>query len=79
MSIRVVYKQGVFQPTEPVELPENWVGTVVDTPAAERPRSSFTFTKKATWKTLERFRGTLGELPEDPVEWQRRMRDEEWL
>lgn len=79
MTIRVVYESGVFRPVEPVELPEMWVGEVVDVAAPAPPKSSFKFTKNATWDTLDRFRGTIQEMPEDPAEWQRRMRDEEWL
>jgi len=72
MTIRAVYENGVFRPTEPVELPEHSevrVETDLLMPASPR--------KAMTAADLEKFRGKL-KITEDPVAWQRRIRDEEW-
>ena len=71
MRIHAIYENGVFRPPEPVDLPEH-APVIVLAQAAATPR-------RATVADLERLRGTLASWPDDPVEGQRRMRDQEWL
>jgi predicted DNA-binding antitoxin AbrB/MazE fold protein len=73
MMINAIYENGVFRPTEPVDLPERTPVTV------EAPGVTGTTAKRPLRaRDLVRFQGTLKSFPEDPVQWQRRMRDEEW-
>ena len=74
MTIQAVYENGVFRPTELVELPEHTPVTVVTDEAKPQPAE-----KVMTGADLMRLSGTLKSWPEDPVTGQRRMRDEEWL
>jgi predicted DNA-binding antitoxin AbrB/MazE fold protein len=69
--IHAYYDDGVFKPTEPVDLPPHCrvrVEVDPDTPADN---------KAQTGADLMRFRGTV-QWPEDAMDYQRRVR-EEWL
>lgn len=70
-TIRAIYENGVFRPLEPVDLPEQ---AAVMVEPAEDVR-----VKTMTMKDLMVFHGTVKGWPEDPVAWQRKQRDEEWL
>lgn len=74
MTIRVIYEGGVFRPLEHVELPEHSEASVVVLSAKPPARDI----EGASWDELRPFRGQLAGWPMDPVEWQRRMRDEDW-
>ncbi|MBX3730079.1 MAG: DUF104 domain-containing protein [Candidatus Sumerlaeia bacterium] len=71
-AIHAVYENSVFRPTEPVDLPEH--STVRVEPVEPQKKSM-------TYGDLAKFAGTIKVKPgnPDPTEWQRRMRDEEWL
>ena len=66
-TIRAVYEKGVFRPLEPVDLPEHSrVSVAAESGAAH---------KATTAADLEKFRGSVS-WPEDPMAYQRRIRDE---
>ena len=74
MVIHATYENGVFRPTEPVDLPEHTPVTVLPMNAVvSLPENPMTA------EELKQLRASLPSFPLDPVEWQRRMRDEEWL
>lgn len=72
-SVVAVYENGVFRPVSPVDLPEHSsVRLLLDQNAlADAP------VKARTWEDLKKFSGKV-KWPEDGVEYQRRIRDEEW-
>ena len=69
-SILAVYENGVFKPTEPVDLPEH--SQVRVEPVAEASKSG----KAQTAADLMKFAGTV-KWPEDALKYQKRIR-EEW-
>lgn len=71
-AIHAIYENGVFRPTEPVELPEHARVRVLPETTPQR-----TSMKAQTGNDLLKFKGTV-EWPEDALDWQRRTRDGEW-
>jgi len=69
-SIKAVYRGGVFQPTEPVDMPDDQA-VVLEATWNRSPESS-----SLLGADLEEFIGTIGPWPEDPVAWQRELRDD---
>jgi predicted DNA-binding antitoxin AbrB/MazE fold protein len=71
-TFQAIYEDGVFKPTEPVDLPEHSRVKVEAEPGEPQ-----TTGKAMTGADLMRFHGTV-DWPEDAVAYQRRIR-EEWL
>ena len=69
-TIHAVYEDGVFKPTEPVDLPEHCPVKVE--PELEESKAA----EATTSADLARFHGVLKDLPGDPMEFQRRIRSE---
>jgi predicted DNA-binding antitoxin AbrB/MazE fold protein len=70
-AIHAVYEDGVFKPTEPVDLPEHCRVRI------EPEEGDLAAGKGTTVGDLSRFVGILKDLPMDPMEFQRQIR-EEW-
>lgn len=68
-TVLAVYEDGVFKPTDPVDLPERCRVRFEPVPV-EEPE------KDEGYCDWERFRGVLKDLPVDPLEFQRKLRDE---
>lgn len=67
-TITAIYEDGVFRPTEPVDLPEHCRVRVEAMPNEEdAPRPKI---------DLASFSGTIENLPVDPLEFQRAIRAE---
>lgn len=79
-TILATWENGVFRPLEPVDLPEHSPARVqVETNSDLAPPTLEGMKPPMPWKELQKYVGTIKPWPEDPVEWQRKMRDEEWL
>ena len=76
--IAATYENGVFRPLEPVDLPEHSPAQVQVETAGNGQATAPGKKPPMTWADMQKYR-TLDGWPEDPVEWQRKMRDEEWL
>lgn len=62
-SVKAVYEDGVFKPTEPVELEERTVVEVVLPPAAATDEEI-----AAEWKKIDEMCGFIKGLPSDMAE-----------
>lgn len=72
-TVMAVYENGVFRPVGPVDLPEH---SSVEVLLGQNANPG-TPAKARTWDDLKKFAGKV-KWPEDGVEYQRRIRDEEW-
>lgn len=70
-SVHAIYEDGVFKPTGPVDLPEH--SEVQFEPVPVKPRASY-----SSGVELSRYAGVVKVLEIDPLEYQRRIR-EEWV
>ena len=79
MTIRVIYEGGVLRLLEPLNLPEKSEWQVEVSPPESLSTERIRMPGRVTLRDLQHLRGSLKPRDIDPVEWQRKMRDEEWL
>lgn len=67
--VTAIYENGVFKPTEPVDLPEHCMVQFEPSPVVQE-------SAKPKITDLSQYRGILKDRSIDPMEFQRKIRDE---
>lgn len=72
-TIEAVYRNGAFHPVEPVDVAEE---TRARVQLAEEPTADDEARRVLTGADLRKFLGCISQWPEDPLEYQHRLRAE---